>query len=206
MRSPQPKRATADFSSPQFSNRLSTAVVLWLMLAGCATYMESGSHCSIDEQILATNTTYAWHQESALDLIDESGYISPTIVRQLKKRVEAEMASKGYLLIDPASSNAPAELELQLYLRARRELQESGAYAGHVGPCVYPDCWQAPNDASVQINLQTVGFLAADVYKAGEPVWRGWVERLLYPTERDQATSVIEEAVPLLFAKFPSTH
>jgi len=177
-----------------------------LLVGGCATNMLAGSHCSNDEQAFANNYTYQWHSARDVKLIDESGYISPAILEQLRKRVELEMANKGYKLMDDESDGAPADLVLQLYVQARRELRDSGAYGELVGPCSYPSCWQASHNPSLRMHVQTIGFVAADIYQGDKAIWRGWVERTLHPTERDKALPLIESAVTLLFAKLPAAN
>ena len=178
------------------------ANLVLLCLLGCAARVERGSHCTVDPGFLAGEQQFAWSSLGPVDLIDESGYISPAIVEQLKDRVVLEMQNKGFELVTRDQSSNPAMLELQLYLRARRELHSTGPQ-GSTGPCTYPNCWQAPNNANVQFTTHTVGFLAADLYYEGKPIWRGWVERMLYPSERDNAMNVLNEAVPLLFENFP---
>ncbi len=178
------------------------AIALAALLTGCATTMEKGSHSTVEPGFLANETQYSWVEEGPVDLIDESGYISPAIIDQMKTRVVQELATKGFVLVPADQAGGPPPMQVQLYLRARRELQSLGPQ-GRTGPCVYPDCWRSPHDASVQMVTRTVGFLAADVYYNDKPIWRGWVERMLYPSERDKAMVVLNEAVPILFKSFP---
>lgn len=165
--------------------------------------MEAGSHCTVETDFLQKQRTFTWGPDGAVDLIDESGYISPAIVAQLKKRVIRELNFKGLRLIESPTPEEAVDLTVELYLRARREVVSRSAYGTLQGPCTHPDCGRGPHPNNLPIDIRTTGFLAADVYYQGEPIWRGWVERLLYPSERDQAAAVINEAVPVLFEKFP---
>ena len=71
-------------------------------------------------------------------------------------------------------------------------------------PCVDTDCWERVDPGSTtRMDMRTIGFLAADVFYAGEPIWRGWVERNLFPKDRDQSEAVIRESIPALFESFP---
>ena len=71
-------------------------------------------------------------------------------------------------------------------------------------PCVDTDCWERVDPGgTTRMDMRTIGFMAADVYFSGEPIWRGWVERNLYPKDREAAQTVIAEAVPVLFESFP---
>ena len=168
-----------------------------VLLGGCAS-LDHGAHCIAEPGVLDEERQFVWAADGAVDLIDESGAVSPAIVELLKERVTLELASKGFERVDD-----PAQLvnvTVRIYLRTRRELISTGPQGGSVGPCAFPDCW---HDNGRNFSIQTRGFLAADVYYLGRPIWRGWVERGLHPSQRDQARAVIEEAVPLLFAQFP---
>jgi len=180
-----------------------SALALGFLLVGCAATMDAGSHCTVDPNYLRDEQTFTWSPDGAVDLIDESGYISPAIVEQLKKRVVRELNFKGFRFIETPAADQPVDVTVQLYLRARKELVVSNAYGGIAGPCVHPECAQGAYPNAPPVSTQTTGFLAADVYHQGEAIWRGWVERLLYPSERDRAGLVIDEAVPVLFEKFP---
>ena len=100
-----------------------------------------------------------------------------------------------------ADVEAYADIEIALTLRTRRELVSMTI---NESPCTDNNCWERVNPgANTRMDMRTIGFLAADVYYAGEPIWRGWVERNLYPKDRDAAEEVISEAVPALFESFP---
>ena len=134
---------------------------------------------------------------------DETGFISPIIKTQLRRAVVEELGRKGFYATGFAAGfvddPAEADLELALTLNTRRELQSFEIDANQCD-----DCWEviSPGGNS-RFTLRTVGFLTADVYSAGEPVWHGWVERNLYPAERDRAPEVLAAAIPRLFENFP---
>ena len=88
-------------------------------------------------------------------------------------------------------------------MRLRREIDSTNVYGEELGACLDPFCLRSPTDPGVRFLTRTVGFLAADAYFDGKPIWRGWVERTLHPSERDNAGAVIGEALPLLFKDFP---
>lgn len=179
------------------------AIIFLGAIAGCATTMDSGSHCTVEEGFLRAQRTFAWSEEGAVDLIDESGYVSPAIIERLKKSVIRELGLKGFRWIESPSVENPVDMTVQIYLRTRREVVSTTAYGRSRGPCVYPNCEQATRTNGLPINIQTTGFLAADVFYQGEAIWRGWIERLLYPSDRDEAEAIITEAVPKLFEKLP---
>ncbi len=84
-------------------------------------------------------------------------------------------------------------------LITRRELQ---SFSTEQAEC--PDCWEPVNPgSSTRMTLQTVGFLTMDVFSEGAPVWRGWVERNLYPDDRGNSQMVLSEAIPRLLEDFP---
>lgn len=176
-----------------------------VLLSGCATNIEAGSHGDRDAAFFDDEKQLVWQPDEAIDLIDESGYISPTILAYLKERVVQELNEKGFDVVEPtqlADDNAMATTErmtIQLYLRTRREMVASQPAGQIEAPCFQPGCWRATCDIRQLTQIQTTGFLAADIYHRGKAIWRGWVERLLYPDERDQANTIIDTAVPLLF-------
>ncbi len=176
--------------------KFAVLVIFLLALSGCATPMDSGSQCPVDPAYFDTMTTFAWHPTDAWQVKDETGFVSPLIQQQLRKRFVAEMATKGFQLVQDPDDDT---LLVAVSLTTRRELR---SFDVDSHDC--KDCWEpvAPS-SSVRMTLQTVGFLAFDAYSKGEPVWRSWVERLLYPSDRDAAHQVLEEAVPRLLEDFP---
>lgn len=177
-------------------------VVLVALLAGCASApMTKGSHCSVPQGSLDAMVSFTWRTSPAVDLDDPTGYISPVIVKKLEKAVADELGRKGYTLGDDSLDQAYRDVEVALTFRTRREV---ASFTTETTPCESSDCWERVDlGASQRMELRTVGFLAADVYYRGEPVWRGWVERVLYPEDRDHADKVLAEAIPALFETFP---
>jgi hypothetical protein len=180
--------------------RLRLLLVL-LALVGCATPISKGSHCIVEPGYLDNESTFTWYSEPAIDVDDETGYISPTILRVLEQSVVKELKAKGFTFVDPQASDPGTDLQIALRLKTRRELYSLSI---NESPCRTTDCWERIDmGANVRMDVRTVGFLSADLHHLGEPIWRGWVERELYPSDRDQAESVIEQAVPALFESFP---
>jgi hypothetical protein len=173
---------------------------LTIILSGCAATMNTGSHCVVESDYLAGTIEYTWYNTPTTDLRDQTGYISPAIVTMLERRVEVELAGKGFERVVTPSSTTTTGMQVAITLRARRELVAHTAQT----ICSQPDCRNMGNySTATEADMRTIGFLAADVYYNGKPIWRGWVERNLYPSERDNAQSVVEEAVPVLFESFP---
>lgn len=173
-----------------------SCLALTLFLSGCATPMDSGSQCPVEPGYFSTMSTFAWRPTESWSIKDETGYISPLIEQQLRQRFIQEMETKGFQLIaDPTEET----LLVAVSLTTRRELQSFDVDSNN---CI--DCWEpvAPS-SNVRMTLRTVGFLAFDAYSQGQPVWRSWVERVLYSGDRDKAQNVLEEAVPRLLAEFP---
>ena len=172
-------------------------VALLFCLAACATPMQTGSQCVVPEGFLADAQTFRWRGETAIQLNDRTGYISPIVERGLVNAVIAEIASKGFTY----AGDSDADFEVALVMRTRRELV---SITIDESPCTAADCWERVDPgSSTRMDMRTVGFLAADVYYEGEPIWRGWVERNLYPEDRDNPEGVVSQAVPALFETFP---
>ena len=170
-----------------------------ILLCGCQAPMYAGSQCVLEPGSMAAMQTYAWRNNQAIDLEDRTGFVSPIVVAQLKSAIENELAKKGFRRV--ARGAESADMELAVMLKARRELvsYETG---GQV--CADSACWEkVDSNAGMRVETRTVGFLASDVYLDGEPVWRGWVETLLYRDDRDQPSDVMGRAVPKLFETFP---
>ena len=177
-----------------------------LGLGACQAPMQTGSQCVVAPGFLAGQSTFTWRAASPLDVDDRTGYVSPLMEKGLAQAVVAELGGKGFSFVervegDPGMTEQVADIEVALTLRTRRELVSMTV---NESPCVDTDCWERVDPgANTRMDMRTVGFLAADVYFAGEPIWRGWVERDLYPKDRDAAEEVINEAVPALFESFP---
>lgn len=175
-----------------------------LLLGGCQTPMQAGSQCVVEPGAIDNESSFTWRGTAPIDIIDDTGYVGPLVRGALQQAVIQHLRSRGFDFV-PRDTSAPedqwSDIEVALTLRTRRELvsveiQES--------PCAETDCWERIDlAAGSRMNIQTIGFLAADVYYLGEPIWRGWVETNLYPKDRDHADEVIARAVPLLFQDFP---
>lgn len=180
-------------------------MIRWLILlgviavTGCQAPMYAGSQCALEPGSFASMSSYSWRGESAMDVDDRTGFVSPMVVGELKSAVERELAAKGFRVAN--AEDGTADLELEVKLRTRRELvsYETG---GQV--CADSACWERANtNSSMRTETRTVGFMAADIYLEGEPVWRGWVETSLFRDDRDNPGEVIGRAIPKLFASFP---
>jgi len=177
-------------------------VFLTVLLSGCASApMTKGSHCSVPEGSLDAMVNFTWRMTPPVDLEDPTGYVSPVILGKLEQAVVAELGRKGYSFSEAAVDQAYRDVEVALTFRTRREV---ATFTTEPTPCESSDCWERVDlGAAQRMELRTVGFLAADVYYRGEAVWRGWVERVLYPEDRDHADKVLAEAIPALFESFP---
>ena len=168
------------------------------ILAGCQTPMQSGSQCTMAPGSMAAYNSFAWRSDPAIDLVDDTGYVSPLVIAGLQNAVEDLMKTKGFT---KAETPEAADLALDLTLRTRRELV-SFETGGQV--CADTSCWEKANTGmSTRMDVRTIGFLAADVYLEDAAVWRGWVETTLYPSDRDNSSEVVERALPKLFETFP---
>ena len=174
------------------------------VLFACQTPMQVGSQCVLGPGAMDNAGSFTWRNNAPVDLVDETGYISPMVLKSLEEAVSGELTRKGfsYSNSDASAFNQPlSDLEVALTLRTRREL---ASISSEQSPCQDVDCWERIDYGSqTRMDIRTVGFLAADIYYRGEPVWRGWVETALYPKDRDQAAAVISRAVPKLFESFP---
>jgi len=172
------------------------------ILTACQAPMQTGNQCMVAPGFLASASTFSWRSEAMLDLDDHTGYISPLMQKSITQAVASELQSKGFTYIDDdRGEGAKADIEVALTLRTRRELVSLEI---NESPCSDTDCWERIDPgSSTRMDLRTIGFLAADVYYEGEPIWRGWVERTLFPKDREQSKSVISESVPALFESFP---
>lgn len=177
-----------------------------VFLSACQTPMQTGNQCVVAPGFLAGQSTFTWRADKPVDVLDATGYIGPLMERGLAQAVIVELSSKGFSFVErvPDASgllDQPADIEVELTLRTRRELV---SVTVNDSPCIEADCWERIDPgSSTRMDTRTVGFMAADVYFAGEPIWRGWVERDLFPQDRDAAELVISESVPALFESFP---
>jgi len=176
--------------------RASVCAFAVLLLTACQAPMQSGSQCVVEEGYLDTESTFNW-RDSGLDVRDDTGYVSPLVKQGLQQAVVTELAGKGFSFAQDSASS----VEVMLTLRTRRELVsfETGG-----SPCNDADCWERIEPgAGTRMDIRTIGFLAADVFYQGQPIWRGWVETNLFPSDRDASAEVIARAVPKLFESFP---
>ena len=177
-------------------------LMVTMVLSACAAApMNKGSHCVVEPGSMAGLQTFTWSTVPAVDLIDQTGYVSPVIVKGLENAVIAELKTKGFRFVSETPEGVPADLRIALTFRTRREVLSMTTTNS---PCDTTDCWERVDMGAAQrMEIQTIGFLAADVFYRGEPVWRGWVERTLYPEDRDHAGKVLGTAIPALFETFP---
>jgi|GEM_PF-1544383 len=172
--------------------------------SGCQAPMQSGFECAVEPGYLSAQGVVAWRSSNAVDLIDGTGYVSPLAVREIENAVANEFAQKGYEFVDALSeeeAQTGTSLEIALTLRTRRELV---SVEHSSSDCSGSECWERVDyNAQTRMDVRTIGFLAADIYQQGVPVWRGWVETTLYPKDRDESSVVIRRAIPRLFEHFP---
>jgi len=180
----------------------SLMLVFAAVLGGCAAApMNTGSHCVVEPGSMAGLQTFTWNAEPPVDLDDPTGYVSPVIVQGLQKAVIGELEKKGFQFIAGKPAEVTADIRVALTFRTRREVV---SMTTTTSPCDSTDCWERVDmGAAERMEIRTIGFLAADVYYLDEPVWRGWVERTLYPEDRDHADKVLGTAIPVLFESFP---
>ena len=175
--------------------------LLLIALTGCAAGMNKGSTCVVSEGYLDAETSFTWWDFSEIDVIDSTSYVSPIMQSALRDVVVAELARKGLEFVERGESAQWTDVEVALTLRVWREVV---SVTNNELPCQGTRCWEHIDLTSATgVEMQTMGFLAADVYHLGKPIWRGWVERSLYTPDRDTAGEVIAQAVPLLFKTFP---
>jgi hypothetical protein len=171
------------------------------MLVGCATPMSTGSTCVVEPGYLDQESTFTWRHFAPIDLVDTTGYVSPLMQNALRDAVVSELGGKGFEFVERQDFDQWTDVEVALTLRVRREV---ASLTINESPCRDNDCWERIDVGSAtRMDVQTIGFLAADVYYMGEPIWRGWVERPLFPADRDGSSDVISQAVPALFESFP---
>ena len=103
--------------------------------------------------------------------------------------------------MDASPAGDKSDITIAINLRTRRELH-SIETSGSV--CNQEHCWERVDlGANTRMDLRTSGFLSADAFYQNQPIWRGWVERWLYPGDRDNALEVVGTALPALFETFP---
>lgn len=200
----KPRNASGE--SSHLAGRIKSYLLLFSLAAlvsGCASTIQQGSHCSVEEGFLTSQDAYRWRDDLPIRIIDETGYISPMIAAELEASAIAELEAKGFVLAEQGADQDQAGLEIQLALRVRREIDSANVYGEELGACRDPYCVRSPTDPGVRFLTRTIGFLTADAYFDGKPIWRGWVEKTLHPSERDNAGAVIGKAMPLLFTDFP---
>ncbi|MEM9622833.1 MAG: DUF4136 domain-containing protein [Pseudomonadota bacterium] len=183
----------------EYGLRAALMVSVVTLLGACQAPMQAGSQCVVEAGYLDNESTFNWYAGQSLDLQDSTGFVGPLAVRALEESVQAELAAKGFSFVE--TTQGESNVQVQLTLRTRRELVsfETGG-----SPCHDVDCWERIEPgAGTRMDIRTIGFLAADVFHQGEPIWRGWVETTLYPSDRDAAGEVIARAVPKLFESFP---
>lgn len=184
-----------------FAAHAASAVTCALLMFGCATPQSQGSHCIVDAGYLDNQSTYYWKTAEPVVVYDETGYVSPTITKMLEQAAVMELANKGFVLTDREADRLENHVDIALTLSTRREVSTL-IIDGQ--PCYRGDCWDRIEAGSVtRMEARTIGFLSADVYYDGVPIWRGWVERELHPSDRDNAGQVIALALPALFESFP---
>ena len=180
--------------------------LVMLGVSACATPMNTGSQCIVEPGTLDEESTFTWRSMPAVQLEDQTGFVSPLALRALEQAVKDELSGKGFTFVNRredsiAESDQWSDLEVAITLKTRREVI---CMTADGFPCGRGDCRDCVDfNFPADMEMRTVGFLAADVYYLGTPIWRGWVERDLFTGDRNNAEAVIGEAVPVLFESFP---
>ena len=75
--------------------RGASMVVLGLLASACQAPMQTGSQCVVEPGYLDDKPAYTWRGD-AIDLQDETGYVSPIVVKELEGAVQAHLEQKGF--------------------------------------------------------------------------------------------------------------
>ncbi|MGI9285605.1 MAG: DUF4136 domain-containing protein [Pseudomonadales bacterium] len=174
-----------------------TLLTLLLFITAC-TSLKTGSECYIDEQTLSGYQTFSWISDDALTVFDETHYISPLMIEQIINGIQNGFEDAGYSAIE---SEDDADFLVSAVITTRQSHEDVIYF-----PARSPDALSSIERGDVHLKLKTSGFLAVDVYDGttGAPLWRGWAERPLEISDRNNAKQVIRQAVTTIIAQFPA--
>jgi hypothetical protein len=182
----------------RLAGRLLAAVAVLTVLAACQTRPEVRSQ-SAPNLDLARYTTYGFMEKPSTDT---AGYTTLT-TRYLEEAVSREMASRGY-----TRSEKP-DLLVNFHVATKDKIESRGpsfgvGYGGWGG-------WRRGYGYNVgiggydDIHNYTEGSLTIDVVdrERNELIWSGTAVGRLTKKAQEKPQPAIEEAVDLIFAKYP---
>mgnify|MGYP005730171061 CR=1 FL=1 len=179
-------------------NRLITSITALVLLSSCAG-IRTGSVCIAEDEYWAGQQFLAWAEGYAYVGSDPLYAIAPVTVEQIKDEAERQFEMLGYRFTDDA---AVADMELSFVVATSEELisisdAEDTYWWGVAG---------APNKGYGGVGSVKEAFLAIDLVDAGSrrPLWRGWAEKTVAPTDREDPMPLIEEAVASILAELPA--
>lgn len=177
-------------------SRSITLLTLLLLSASCTT-LKTGSECYIDEETLTGYQTFSWISEDAMTVYDETQYVSPLMIELIMNGIQNGFEDAGYSIIE---SEEDADFLVSAVITTRQTHEDTIYF-----PAKSPDFLNSVERGDVHLELKTSGFLAVDVYDGmtGQPLWRGWAERPLDISDRNNAKKVIRQAVTTIIAQFP---
>lgn len=193
------KDVSVNTSKPMWhAGRLLAAVAVLTVLAACQTRPEVRSQ-SAPNLDLARYTTYGFMEKPSTDT---AGYTTLT-TRYLQEAVSREMASRGY-----KRSDKP-DLLVNFNVVTKDKIESRGSSVG-VG---YGGGWGWRRGYSLGVGLgglddihnYTEGSLTIDLVdrERNELVWSGTAVARLTKKAQDKPQPAIEEAVDLIFDKYP---
>ena len=171
------------------------------LISACAT-IQTGSH--YDETTnFGEYQSFSWVDEDPYITGEAAVLVSPLAQQQIKDAIHSQLEQKGYLYTQDRGN---ADFAVSYTVGTRETIridsypvEYRGSWGWHV-----PYSYYSYRDVSA--HTYTKGTLGVDIFdnESGKPVWHGWAEKTVTPSDRQDPTESIEEGVKLLFADFPN--
>lgn len=169
-----------------------------LALTGC-TAMRSGSSCTVEDAYFSSHRTFAWSDDFARVTKDPLDAIAPVTLEQIRAEISAQLQTLGFIVTDNVHS---ADVMVSFVVATRQE------YMGTTYVDYYP--WWGVHRYPVLVQYQgrkaSEAFLAIDLQESmtGRPLWRGWAEKSVSPSDRRASEVIIKEAVASILTHLPA--
>jgi len=178
---------------------LVAAVSGLLMLAGCATRLETHSDHDRSHSF-ATYRTFAWMADQTMIAApEEVARVSPLNRHRIEQAIEKELAGKGFQQV---AAGDTADFVVSYTVGARDRLDVQSYPVPYRGPWLWG--WSHFGH-DVDVTTYREGTLAIDVFdgKTHQPVWHGWASKRLDDHDVKHAAELIPPAVTSILREFP---
>lgn len=178
--------------------RIGALLLPILCVLGACAQITTGSACVAEDDYFIGQRTLSWAPDFAQITHDPLDAIAPVTLEQIRAETQRQFELLGYEFVSDIEAS---DMTLSFVVATRQEIVR-GSYADR-----HPFWWGVYGEPSVVYYAEPIkeAFLAIDLSESStnRPLWRGWAEKPVTPSDRADPTPLIESAVASILTELP---